>query len=367
MTSSMMLTAFNKLLQGSLSDTIIWTADLTYWMSGQYCNGTADPAWDTEEGYLAFHHDIGVMPYYYYQKFWTGSVEYSSEINIQSKKVNRSTHTTITTPFGELEEVSLYLPESCSDGIVKHFIENKNDLDILRYLIGNRKLKPTHLDDHSERRKIWEQYDGYPCLGLPRSPLTSFFYEWAGLENGIYLLADYEDEIREIFTMMEEQEKPVIDAICNLSPPLVHFPDNLSSENIAGLYDEWMLPTHKRRLERLHNAGIAAAVHLDGTIRGLLPKLSMAGFDAIEALTPMPVGDVSVEDMRIVAGNDDVILWGGVPGAMFAPPFTWKDMEKHIEQLLSAWHGSRFIIGVADQVPPDGDITFCRKIADMLR
>jgi hypothetical protein len=52
---------------------------------------------------------------------------------------------------------------------------------------------------------------------------------------------------------------------------------------------------------------------------------------------------------------------------MFAPPFTWKDMEKHIEQLLSAWHGSRFIVGVADQVPPDGDITFCLKIADMLR
>ncbi len=230
MTSNMMLTAFNNLLTGKSSDTIVWTADLTYWMSGKYSNGTADTAWDNEEGYLAFHQNFGVMPYYYYQKFWTSSVLYSSEINIKSDKIDRKTYTKIITPIGEIEEVSVYLPESCSSGIIKHFIEDKNDLDILRYIISKRHLKPIHLDDHPDRRKMWEKYDGYPCLGLPRSPLASFFYEWAGLENGIYLLADYEDDISDIFSMMEEQEKPVIDAICVLSPPLVHLPDNLSRD-----------------------------------------------------------------------------------------------------------------------------------------
>ena len=29
---------------------------------------------------------------------------------------------------------------------------------------------------------------------------------------------------------MEDQEGPILDAVCELAPPLVHFPDNLSSD-----------------------------------------------------------------------------------------------------------------------------------------
>ena len=55
-----------------------------------------------------------------------------------------------------------------------------------------------------------------------------------------------------------------------------------------------------------------------------------------------------------------------MPGVMFAPPFTWRDMEKHVRRLLDAWRGTRFIVGVADQVPPDGDIDYCRRITELV-
>jgi len=42
-------------------------------------------------------------------------------------------------------------------------------------------------------------------------------------------------------------------------------------------------------------------------------------------------------------------------------------MQAHVCQLLDAWRGTRFIIGVADQIPPDGDIDFCRRIAALIR
>ena len=71
--------------------------------------------------------------------------------------------------------------------------------------------------------------------------------------------------------------------------------------------------------------------------------------------------------MRALAANNRVILWGGVPGPMFAPPFTWNDVRQHVETLLSAWADTPFILGVGDQVPPDGDLDFVRKIADLIR
>jgi hypothetical protein len=147
----------------------------------------------------------------------------------------------------------------------------------------------------------------------------------------------------------------------------VHFPDNLSSDNLTSFFDTHMAARYRQRLDFLHSAGVPCAVHLDGRVRGLLPRLAAVGFDVVEALTPKPLGDVAVTDMRALAANDRVVLWGGVPGPMFSPPFTWDDMQRHVETLLSSWADSPFILGVGDQVPPDGDISFVRKIADLIR
>ena len=41
-------------------------------------------------------------------------------------------------------------------------------------------------------------------------------------------------------------------------------------------------------------------------------------------------------------------------------------MEKHVRRVLDCWGRRPFILGVADQVPPDGNFEFCRRIADVL-
>ncbi|OPZ85104.1 MAG: hypothetical protein BWY76_01552 [bacterium ADurb.Bin429] len=361
-----MLASFLKLLRGEEGGRIVWNGDITYWMTGRECDGTADPAWQTEEGYLACHRKLGLMPYYYYPKFLTAEPVFDNTVEYSRETINGVTTQRYRTPLGEIAEESVWAAESCSTGITKHFIETAADLDALRYLMAHRTLVPCNLDDYRERMVLWAEYDGLPSLGMPRSPLSSFLYEWAGVIDGTYLLYDYEDAVRDLFAEMAAQEDSIIDAVCALGPPLLHFADNLSSDNVGSLYAEWLAPMHRRWLVKLHAAGVATVVHLDGTVRGLLPQLAAIGFTGVEALTPKPVGDVSLEEMRAVADSDHLILWGGVPGAMFAPPYTRADMEMHIHRLLDAWSGTPFIIGVADQVPPDGDISLCRLIADMI-
>jgi hypothetical protein len=131
---------------------------------------------------------------------------------------------------------------------------------------------------------LWEAYGGLPNIGLPRSPLAALLVEWAGVQNASYLFSDCPEKVVEALGMMVEQKEPILDAVCELAPPLVHFPDNLCSECSTRLYESHMAGTHQRRIERLYAAGIKCAVHLDGAVRGLLPKLAYSGFDAVEAL-----------------------------------------------------------------------------------
>ena len=362
-----MLDTLLALLRGERVDEVVWTADITYWMAGQVQAGRADPAWQTEEGYLGLHRDLGVMPYYFYGKFWVAEPRYDATVKITTETRGLVTLRRIETPVGVLTEESTYLPDSCCAACTKHMVESTRDLDVLLYILEHRTLEPTNLAGYNGRRELWRQYDGLPSLGLPRSPLPAFCYEWAGVENMVYLMLDAPDRVGQILARMGEQEAPVLDAVCELAPPLVHFPDNLSSDNLTSFYNEHLGPTHRRRIEALHRAGTKCAMHLDGTVAGLLPKLVESGFDAVEALTPQPVGDLSPRQMIDAAGSDAVILWGGVPGALFAPPHTWDTMKEHVGDLLACWSERPFVMGVADQVPPDGDIAFCRRIAESIR
>ncbi len=362
-----MLEAFLQTLTGQASQEVIWTADLEYWLAGRRADGTLDPKLATEKGYLEFCRYLGIMPYYWYDNFWAGEAVFANDIEVTKRPEGERTVQEWTSRLGTLRMESAFSQESASSAITRYPVQTSEDLKLLLHLLEHRRVTPTNQDNYRSRAELWAKYDGLPCLALPRSPLPALFVEWTGLQNGIYLLMDHPDEMRQAMTYLAEQEQPVIEAVCELAPPLVHFPDNLTSETFTGLFDEHMACHYQRRIQTLHEAGICTAVHLDGTVRGLLPKLAAVGLDAIEALTPQPVGDVKVDDMRTLAGNSSVALWGGIPGAMFAPPFSWPDMKAHAEHLLACWNGQPFVVGVADQIPPNGQIEFCRQLADIFR
>jgi len=362
-----LISALQHLLNGDVPDEVVWTADISYWISGQRALGNADPSWDDELGYLHLCNELGIMPYYWYDKFWLAEPVYDRLVTVMTATSDQTTVVRWETPIGYLEQESRYLPISGSTGITRHAVQSPHDLDIFLWLLEHREMVPTNLHDYRQRLDMWIQHDGLPSVALTRSPLSAFLYEWAGIQDGVYLLTDEPTKVKRILDLMEEQESSMIDAVCEVAPPLVHFADNLSSDNMAGLYDLYMAGPHRRRLQRLHDAGVRCAVHLDGTISGLLPRLIASGFDAIEALTPFPAGDLTAMQIRDASRDTDVILWGGVPGVMFAPPYSWNDMRLHVESLLDAWKGLRFIVGVADQVPPDGDISYCRLISNLLR
>ncbi|HEY3415283.1 MAG TPA: hypothetical protein VGM23_00235 [Armatimonadota bacterium] len=143
-TTSMLL-ALRQLLAGKQPGRVVWTADITYWLAGQVQAGTADPAWLTEEGFLALHRELGILPYYYYETFNAFRAIDGPEVEYRVEQQGNTTIRRYLTPLGELTEVSEYMVESACAGITKHFVESERDLDALRYLLEHRRLLPDHL------------------------------------------------------------------------------------------------------------------------------------------------------------------------------------------------------------------------------
>jgi len=84
-------------------------------------------------------------------------------------------------------------------------------------------------------------------------------------------------------------------------------------------------------------------------------------------MTPEPVGDLPVEQWADQAGNTGTILWGGIPGVYFTSKVSDEEFDRHIHNVLQVMRSQpRYVLGVADQVPPDCLEYRVRRVGDLV-
>ncbi len=339
-----------------------WTADLTWWYGATQQAGRLDARYEGPAGILRLHEDLGVCDYYHY-----GASVFSTHqdgVEVVDRVDGDRRERRWRTPAGELSERWEYLPASYCWAHTAYAAKTAADLAVVQDIFQRTRHTPNAAGFLERDAYLGDA--GVPIAAVPRSPLPALLADWCGIMGTIYLVADEPAAVEDTLAVIDQANDAAFDALVAGPAELVHFCDNLDSNNCASYWSAYLGNYYDRRLRQLHAAGKVAAVHLDGTVRGLLPKLAACGFDAVESVTPGPVGDVEIEDLRAVAGSDTVTLWGGVPGAMFAAPWTAADLRAHVRRLLDALWPGRLIVASADQVPPDGDVSLCRVVAETI-
>jgi len=349
--------------RGIMPDQPAWVADLGYWYPAIKSQGTIEPRYQDPDGYMRLHRDLGVCIYYGH-----GGAMYAA----RQEGVETGTHEEggITTrwwrtPAGEIVERREYIPQAYCSAVTEYAVKTVEDLKVVQDIYARREYYPNPEGFTKQSERIGDA--GYPISPVPRGPMAALMTDWCGVVNTCYLLADETAAVEDTLATIDRRNDAAFDAICEGPAPLVHFCDNLDSVNYTSLFDPYMREYYTRRLEQVHAAGKKATTHLDGFVRGLLPRLVEVGFDSVESITPGPVGDVEIEELRELCGDQDTIIWGGIPGAMFSPPWTAEQVREHTLRLLDEFGpDNRLVVGSADQVPPDGAIEYCRLIADTI-
>jgi len=347
-------------------DQLPWLADLTYWMSALETNGKLPAGfgdWNTNGNLQKVHENMGIG--FYLQGYEPFRKEYKN-VNIREERNGNVMVITYETPVGNIRQIQEYSPVSYSWGYKEHFIKDIEDLKVYTYICENTTYHPDY--ELAKRRYQYIGDKGVVLCYTPKSPLMDQVALYAGVENVTYMALDEEEEFAALLDRIEEKYDEACRLVIDSPAECIMIPENISSECVASFYQDYMKRYHKKWTDQIRAAGKYSFVHQDGTVRGLITQLSKeSGFDVIEAVTPKPMGDVSIDEVASLV-DYKTIIWGGIPGGMFVESvLSDAEFDAHVKHVIEVMTSDpRYVLGVADQVVPGSSARRIKRVRELV-
>ncbi len=351
------------ILSGKQPDQVPWFGDLDYWANSLIKRGLRPADFILSDDYINWHHDLGVG--FYLQGYFPYKQIISGCKQNEWRDGNRH-YREIDTPIGSVRECWEYIPTSFSEGPVEHFLKSAEDIPAMKYIYENTTFEPDY--KMAELRKMQVGDQGVVLCYLPKSPFMHLMALEAGVEAVTMIALERAGEFGELLSVMKRAFDQAARIAVDSPAEVLMIPENLSSEMVGPeFFTLYMHDYQKEWTKKIRDAGKYSFIHIDGTLGGLLNHEAAVGFTVLEALTPYPVGDVRFDQLEELAGDSDSILWGGIPGSYFTACVDEDEFERHVKYLLSIMTSKpRFVLGVADQVPPDCLESRVRRVSELV-
>ena len=186
-----------------------------------------------------------------------------------------------------------------------------------------------------------------------------------GFTKTILFLKRYPSQMENFMMFLEDWDDQMYREISNSPLQIVNFGENLDSNlSPPHYFEKYLIPYYEKRVKQLHRAGKYCHIHIDGSLRDLLPYFEQLPFDGLEALTPKPQGDVNMEEIKDAIGKK--ILLDGIPSILFLPEYSENYLIEYTQNVLELF-SPNLILGVSDELSPNGDIRKIEKISEVVK
>jgi uroporphyrinogen-III decarboxylase len=352
-----------SILAGRKPDQVPWFGDLDYWANSLIKRGLKPKDFILSDDYMKWHRDLGVG--FYLQGYFPYK-QVLSNCKVHDWYDGPRHYKEIETPVGSVRECWEYIPTSFSEGPVEHFLKSGEDIPVMKYIYRNTRFEPDYEIARLRSQQVGDQ--GVVLCYLPKSPFMHLMALEAGVEAVTMTSLIMPDEFRELLDVMKAAFDQAAQIAVESPAEVLMIPENLSSEMVGPeLFKMYMYEYQKEWTAKIREAGKYSFIHIDGTLAGLLKQEAEVGFTVLEALTPHPVGDMKWEELEPFVGDSKSILWGGIPGSYFTECVDDDEFDRHVKHLLSIMTKSPgFVLGVADQVPPDGLERRVKRVSELV-
>ena len=351
------------LLNGGKPDRVPWFGDLDYWATSLIGRGMKPKGFKESAAYIDWHRDLRVG--FYLQGYFPFKTVIEN-CRVTERRAGPARRRTIETPHGVLSETWTWLAESFSEAPTERLVKSAGDLKAYRHVFENTRYEPDYAFAGLRRRQV--DGAGVVLCYLPKSPFMQMAALDAGIAAVVEMSADDPGRLAETLSAVRLAHDRAARVAVESPAEILMIPENLSSEVVGPrFYEMFMRDYHETWSRRIRTAGKFSCVHLDGTLKGLLRQVCAAGFTFIEAMTPAPVGDLEVERWAEWCASHECVLWGGLPGVYFTDKVSDAEFDRHVRSVLRVMTSRpKYVLGVADQVPPDGLENRIRRVAELV-
>jgi hypothetical protein len=255
---------------------------------------------------------------------------------------------TIRTPVGEVWQVLEPDPAyETSNWIHTHFIKGPDDYRVMEYFYRDMMFRDNVEAIREAQRRVGD--DGIVLLRIAKSPIQEMLYQMMGLEQFALDYQERRDLFDSLHTTMARRYEELYEFAATSPVEILQLGDNIYSDVVGReRYRTYLMPEYAKIMARIRGTGKLLAVHMDGNLKSLQADIGEAEFDIVEAITPPPMGDVSLREAR--AAWPGKALWINFTSPMhLEPPDV---IEAHTRELIREAGGKRgFGISVTEDAP----------------
>ncbi len=267
------------------------------------------------------------------------------------------------TPVGTLTEVLHWDELKTTRYNTEYLLKTPADFKILEYILQDEEWSWDQQALETDMARVGNR--GLPQFFARRSPVQSLFIESMGFENTVFMMVDHPEVITSYVEIHKRADDAMYNVICSAPIQMFNMGDNLDHHmDSPSIWRKHLLPYYRIRAGQLREAGIYSHIHVDGSMKLLLKDLQDCPTDGIEACTPLPQGDVTLEEIKFAL--QDRVLLDGIPAVYFLPTFPVEDLIDCAKQAVRLFH-PRLVLGVSDEPPPDSDIERIRLVGELVK
>jgi len=224
-------------------------------------------------------------------------------------------------------------------------IKEPKDYDAVIFMINNTIFHPDYVVFKYKVRRIGT--DGI-VRGDGFAPPYDRAERWYfGLEKWVFEQRDHPSHVAALLEAMDIQAERLFPLITDSPAKFVHLGPVRPHKYGPKDFKKYMMPFYKKYVPSLKKRGKICSVHADDSRLQPFKKLiAETGAQIVEAYTPTPISDLSIEEAR-AAWGPDAIIWVNFPETVY-----WEGKEQTKEYTLSLLrsdpHPGRLLIGMTE-------------------
>jgi len=247
--------------------------------------------------------------------------------------------TRIHTPVGDLRRRQQWDPISGTVFTREHLIKGPEDFPAYRAMVEDETYEPDYEAAAADIAR-----SGMATVDVPATPLMHLLMWVMDVQPTLMAMMDHEAEMVELMGEMHEKNKEFY-RLAAAGPGEIIRPMEDTSAMLTGpaMYAAHCIGQLNDYAAIAHAGGKLFISHKCGHLKQMVDLLAEVDLDGIEAITPPPLGNADLAEMRRKLG--DIWLIGGVDPSQYATASV-EGITAHVRGTLDMMRGDRkFMLG----------------------